>query len=169
MEKFEEAFPKLLQLEIFSDFEMENPEDRRIMAAVWQFIKTQSFKKGQTIIKEGELADDFYILYSGSVRVQQKTLSGDSIALADMNSDMNIFFGEAALIDQDVRSATVVATSDCKCLVLTGDDFKTLCLKESVFGYRVTMRIARRLAASLRKSNRDKSTLYEALLSEVQG
>ena len=82
---------------------------------------------------------------------------------------MNIFFGEAALIGQDTRSASVVATTDCHTIVLSGEKFLELAEKEPVFGYRVTLRIARRMAATIRKSNRDKSTLYEALLSEVEG
>lgn len=166
---FEEILPKLTKLEIFSDFDSEKDEDRRILKTVYDGLTTKNFKKGEMIIREGDRGDDFYILHTGSVQVQQNTFSNDRIALANLDSTMNIFFGEAALIGQDTRSASVIATSDCSTIVLSGEKFLELAEKEPVFGYRVTLRIARRMAATIRKSNRDKSTLYEALLSEVEG
>lgn len=48
-------------------------------------------------------------------------------------------------------------------------DFLSLCEKEPRLGYKSIFRIAKRLAGSLRRSNADILTLYEALLDEVEG
>lgn len=169
MDDFEQVVPKLVKLELFSDFSAEKPEDLRILRTVYADLSIKKFKSGEMIIKEGERGDSFFILYTGSVQVQQKTLATDTIALANLNADQGVFFGEAALIGHDVRSASVIALTDCSTIVLSGRKFLDLCEREPIFGYHVTYRIAQRLAATIRKTNRDKTVLYEALLNEVDG
>jgi len=169
MDDFEQVLPKLTKLELFSDFDMNREEDKRILKALYATLSIKKFKKNDVIIKEGDRGDSFYILYTGSVQVQQRTLADDTIALANLNAEQGIFFGEAALISHDVRSASVIAMTDCSTIVLSGQKFLELCDKEPVLGYRVTYRIAQRLAATIRKTNRDKTVLYEALLNEVDG
>ena len=39
------------------------------------------------------------------------------------------FFGERAILHHDLRNATVTATTQLKCLVLSGDAFDTLDLR----------------------------------------
>lgn len=166
---FEDVLPKLTQMEIFSKFNPENERDLEILKKVFDRLIPHHFKKGETIIKEGEKGELFYILYKGSVQVRQKTFSNDTIALANLDDSMNIFFGETALIGQDTRSASVVAVTDCETIALSGADFLQLSEDEPSFGFRVTLILARRMAATIRRTNQDKTTLYEALLSEVEG
>ncbi len=166
---FEEILPKLTNLEIFSDFDSSDETNRTILKKVYDRLLFQKFKKGEIIIKEGDYGDYFYILLKGNVQVRQQTFSNDTIALANLDASMNIFFGEAALIGQDTRSASIVAMSDCETIALSGSDFLKLADEEPLFGYRVTLKLAQRMAATIRKANQDKSTLYEALLSEVEG
>lgn len=169
MDDFETILPKLVKIQLFSDFKIDNEEDKRILKTVYENIKLQSFKAGDVIIKEGERGDSFFILYEGKVQVLRNTIAGDTIALANLSADQNIFFGETALISNDVRSATVKAVTDCKTLVLSGKKFYEMCNKEPVLGFRVIYKLAHRLADTVRKTNTDKTTLYEALLDEVEG
>ena len=119
--------------------------------------------------KEGEHGDEFFILYDGSVRVQRNTPAGDVIALAKLTSEMNIFFGETSLISSDTRTATVLASTECKCIVLSGKHFLEVCDKEPLLGYRVLLHLAKRMSQTVRNTNSDKATLYEALFSEIEG
>ena len=164
---FDEVFPKLLKLQIFSDFKADDEIDKRILKKVYCELQVETFKAGEEIIKEGEKGESFYILTDGNVQVFRNTMAGDRIALANLSSDMGIFFGEAALIGTDRRGATVVATSDCKTCVITGKKFKELCEAEPVLGYRVMLCLARRMATTIKKANSDMETLYEALFDEV--
>src|SRR5574344_986917 len=150
MDDFEQVVPKLVKLELFSDFSAEKPEDLRILRAVYDDLSIKKFKAGEMIIKEGERGDSFFILYTGSVQVQQKTLADDNIALAILKAEQGIFFGEAALIGHDVRSASVIALTDCSTIVLSGEKFLALCKKEPVLGYHVIYRIAKRLASTIK-------------------
>lgn len=169
MDNFEQMYPKLLQIKLFADFAEDTEENRRIMNLVYDNLSVQTFKAGETIICEGEIGESFYILREGSVQILRNTLAGDVIALANLTAEQNVFFGETALIGRDARTATVKALSNCTTAVLSGERYLQICEMEPVFGYHVTLCIARRMAETIRKSNSDMSTLYEALLNEVEG
>ena len=166
-QSFEEVLPKLLKLQLFSDFSAENENDVRILRLVFEELKIKTFSAGEEIIKEGDDGENFYILTQGKVQVFRNTLAGDRIALAILSDEMGIFFGEAALIAKDKRSATVTALTDCRTSVISGKKFKELCDKEPVLGYRVMLCLAQRLSSTLKKTNTDMTTLYEALFDEV--
>jgi len=168
MDSFEKVLPKLVKIQLFADFDITKDEDVRILKSVYDNLSIEKFGAGQTIIKEGETGDQFYILYSGSVLITRGTPAGDVIALATLSSEQNIFFGETAIISNDTRSATVSAKTECTTLTLSGKKFLQICDKEPILGYRVLAVLARRLANNIRESNRDKAILYEALCNEIE-
>ncbi len=168
MDEFEKILPKILSIPIFEDFSKDDENDVNILKSVYDKCSVKNFKKGDIIIKEGDEGDLFYLLYNGTVSVSRKTLAGDVIALADLNSDMNIFFGETVLISNDTRTATVTALTDCATIVLSGKDFNVLCEKQPLLGCRVFKVIAERMMKTISQTNRDKATLYEALFEEIE-
>lgn len=167
MDSFEEVFPKLIKIELFSDFKADDENDKRIMKLVYENLSLAEFNKGEIIIKEGDFGDSFYILYKGSVSVYRDTPAGDKIALAKLNDSMNIFFGETALISDDPRTATVIADSPCLTVVLSSKKFIDLCDKEPLLGYRVLLHLAHRMSQTIKNTNSDKVALYEALFNEI--
>ena len=168
MDSFEQVLPKLVKIQLFSDFDIESEEDQRILKAVYDNLSIQKFKAGQKIIKEGETGDSFFILYSGQVLITRDTPAGDVIALATLSSEQNIFFGETSIISNDTRSATVTAKTECTTLTISGKKFLEICDKEPVLGYRVLAVLAKRLANTVREMNKDKAILYEALCNEIE-
>lgn len=168
MQSFEMVLPKLVKLPLFSAFNTENEEDKRMLKMIYDNLSIVPFKAGEVIIEEGEMGDELFILYEGEVLVTRKTPDGDVIALATLNSSMNIFFGEMAIISKDKRSATITANTDCLCLSIAGEKFMGVCDKEPVLGYRVLTVLAKRLANNVRDANKDKAILYEALCQEIE-
>ncbi len=168
MDSFEQVLPKLLKIQLFKDFNTSDENDREILKAVYDNLAVKKFKKGEVIIKEGEIGDLFFILYSGQVLITRDTPSGDVIALATLNSEQNIFFGEMSIISDDQRSATVTANTDCVTLTISGKKFLEICDAQPVLGYRVLGVLARRLANTVRETNKDKAILYEALCNEIE-
>ena len=164
-----EIIEKLSKVELFSDFNVNSPEDFQILSEICQILETKNFTAGEIIIQEGDIGDVLFILYEGSVQVRRNTPSNEQFAVVNLNASQNVFFGEVALVDKDKRSASVIAVENCKTLCIDGDSFKSLCDKIPLLGYRVIYKIAKRIALSLRKSNRDFMILYEALLDEVHG
>jgi len=92
------------------------PSDLDAMALATQ---SDAFGEGDVIIRQGERGDAFYIIESGAVDVLTAE-SGDA-PVARLTGGQ--FFGEKALMSEDVRQATCVAATDVKCLTLTREDF----------------------------------------------
>ena len=79
---------------------------------------------GQEIVRQGEPADRFYIIVSGSFTVTQDTDAGETIVLRHLGPDM--VFGELGLLRRAPRSATVTADEPGTLLEMDGDDFLRL-------------------------------------------
>jgi CRP-like cAMP-binding protein len=104
----------LAEVEIFSELPRGDLERLAKVTVVRQY------KDGDVIVKEGEMGVAFYVVSRGHVEVFKGTAGVEhSIATLGPGS----FFGEMALFDNQVRSASVRAKGDCECLVLTKWDF----------------------------------------------
>lgn len=86
-------------------------------------LKEESFRSEEYIIRDGDAGDKFYIIVAGSA-VATKHLDGSEVKV--MEYQPGGYFGERALITNEVRAANIVATSDCKCLSLERDTFARL-------------------------------------------
>lgn len=78
------------------------------------------YKDGDVIVRQGDLADCMYVVQSGEVEVVQATNGGEQ-RLAVLGS--GDFFGEMAVFEREVRSATVRAHGEARALKV---DKKTL-------------------------------------------
>jgi CRP-like cAMP-binding protein len=84
------------------------------------------FTKGELVIQQGEKGNTFYILYEGQVDIIKDDKKEASLE-ASVSRGTAKYFGEAALLDNDERSATVKVTSEtAKTLVLDRDAFNLL-------------------------------------------
>lgn len=81
----------------------------------------QPFIKGDTIIKQGDEGDKFYIVEEGELRGVKEGMEDN--ALTYVAGD---FFGELALLKDTPRAATVTALTDGMLLVLDRGAFKRL-------------------------------------------
>jgi CRP/FNR family cyclic AMP-dependent transcriptional regulator len=106
-------------------------------------IETRRVKAGGVIFREGEQADELFVIKSGYVRIQIGNRT-----IADLAAD-NIF-GEMALIDNEPRSATAVAITDVELVPISEKQFLFLVSQTPYFALKV-MRV---LAQRLRVTNR---------------
>jgi CRP-like cAMP-binding protein len=72
---------------------------------------------GKTLIAEGELGYEFFVVEEGTGEVRREGAVIDTIGPGD-------FVGEMALLEQVSRNATVVATSPMRLIVITGPSFR---------------------------------------------
>jgi CRP-like cAMP-binding protein len=75
---------------------------------------------GETIIRQGEAGEECYVLRSGRVEVLARGTQGDERILATL--DPGSLFGEAALLTDGPRNATVRAIEQCTLLALRRTD-----------------------------------------------
>lgn len=105
------------------------------------------FAAGSTIFEQDKKADNFYLIYSGNVKIVRKQ-QGKEIPVTTLVT--NDYFGEMALIDRRRRSGTARASTDTTLLLLSRDNFLKLLKQSNQFKLNLDVTIrSRRLAHSL--------------------
>lgn len=85
--------------------------------------KRVKVKRGDEIVREGEMGEHYYVIESGRCVVTRKC-GGGEITLAELNG--GDAFGEDALVADGPRSATVRMVTDGVLMRLGKDDFNSL-------------------------------------------
>ena len=75
--------------------------------------------EGQHLVDEGRFAHEFFVIEDGNAEVQH---DGKSVATLGPGD----FFGEIALIKTDRRTASVVAKTPMKLIVVFGPNFRAM-------------------------------------------
>jgi CRP-like cAMP-binding protein len=141
---------------------------------VASIFERQRFGVGMQVIGEGEPGDEMFILISGRVRVSKAmVIAGMAIpgldpaksrkVLASLDAAGYPMFGEMALIDSDIRSASVVTVEESEFLVTGRKRFFDFVLREPAVGCKLLTAISRRMAATVRKNNAELIKLTTAL------
>ena len=81
----------------------------------------KSFKRGETIMRQGEPGQSAYIIEKGRVEILITTPMGKEQLVGTRGAGTMI--GEMALIDAAPRTATIKALEDCRLLEITKADF----------------------------------------------
>jgi CRP-like cAMP-binding protein len=101
------------------------PPDRR--AELINHFEEQRFAFGEVIIRQGDEADAFFVITFGRARVVKKAEDGTELPLNVLKSGDE--FGEAALLSQEKRSATIRASSTVEAAKLDRDRFQSVLKK----------------------------------------
>ena len=72
-----------------------------------------TFAAGDTIVREGEVADSLYVLADGTVRVSARGELDSEREIRIMSAPS--YFGEIGVLEHIPRTATVAAIGDCRC------------------------------------------------------
>ena len=75
------------------------------------------------IFERGERPDGFYLIYKGKVKVTRPSERGNDFLAVLSAGD---YFGEEALFEKRIRSATITTMEDSIILFLARDDFEKL-------------------------------------------
>lgn len=87
-----------------------------------QRLKTQIYARGETICRQGEPGETFYIIKNGRVEVSAHDGQGQTIFSKQVMAGE--FFGEFSLMTGEPRSATVTALEDTEVLMLGKEDMR---------------------------------------------
>ena len=98
-----------------------NDEVRRLLTASFEPV---GYPFGAVIVREGEPADAFFLLVSGTARVLKQGDDGREVPLGVLHPGDS--FGEAGLLSGGVRTATVRASGPVDALRLDGAVFSAL-------------------------------------------
>lgn len=159
----QEIIEKLKRVKLFNTIE----GDEGRLANLARIVTWQECKAGDEVVSEGIEGSDLYILYQGKVQVQKRTLDQELYTITTLTDQEDAFFGELALMDREVRSASVTAVTDCEFLVINRDDFNRLGEEDPLLGLLVTRAIGKELSKRLRRANKDIIILFQALVEQV--
>jgi CRP/FNR family cyclic AMP-dependent transcriptional regulator len=111
------------------------------------------FKKGQTILREGELANRFYLIESGKVVLGSDEKSGDPLIIETISA--GDLLGWSWMFPPYVWSFTARATEPTDAIFFYGTILREYCERDPSLGYELFKRMApvmlRRLQAARHK------------------
>lgn len=95
------------------------------LQAVFMRMQRMTYAAGDTVIRQGDEGDYFYVIVEGRCAVSRETpLNREGIRLAELGKGET--FGEEALISGARRNATVTMLTDGALMRLGKEDFNTL-------------------------------------------
>ena len=121
---------------------MQNRDGLDLVAHFRHARNAVAVRAGKTIFRAGERGTTMYILMEGSAAV---LVGGELVEIALPGAVL----GEMALLDEAVRSATVVARHDCRLVPVPREQFDLLLMEAPAFAREVM----RSMAARLRRMN----------------
>jgi CRP/FNR family transcriptional regulator, cyclic AMP receptor protein len=141
----EETRGFLIHHPLFTSFSM---DELSILAQHMSFVHLQ---RGEYLFMEGDQGSFMGFVISGVLEVQKSTSSGNRVPLARLTKGSSI--GEMAIIDQSVRSATVIAKQATTMITLTEKGFDLLAERHPSLGIKVIKKIARLLSLNMRRTS----------------
>jgi len=144
----------LKQIDIFHKF------TETQIALVADLCQESTYNTGEIIFHEGADSDELYIIVRGSVNIQvdpavvspnPDEVAG-SVTIATLKRGQS--FGEIALVDQGLRSATAVAAEDnTQFLSIASKKLRLLCNTYPQLGYQLMLNLAADLALKIRSTD----------------
>ncbi|AGB41283.1 cAMP-binding protein [Halobacteroides halobius DSM 5150] len=114
---------------------------------VADIIYNESYDKNEIIFWEEDRGDAIYIILDGLVKVFKTNDQGREKTLTLLSRGE--FFGEMALLDNSLRSASVKAIKPCQLLIIERSKFKSLVAQYPA----ISLKIIAILSQRLRKAN----------------
>ena len=141
-----------MQTALFRKFALFAELDDRELLSIANVAKTRRYAKDDVIFHADESGDVFCLIREGQVKVTMISPEGKEIILSMLGP--GDFFGEMALLDDEPRSATVVATEPLEVVTIWRKDFLQI-LSEN---FSITKKVLGELSKRLRSaSNRIES------------
>jgi len=110
---------------------------------VVEVARERSYPKNSVILFEDDPGDALYVVAEGQVKVVLIGEDGREVILSVMGAGE--FFGEMALIDDEPRSAHVIAMEDSTLVVLRREDFQPILAQTPVIALALLKELSRRL------------------------
>ena len=142
-----------MQPSFFRKFALFAELDDRELASIAAVAKSRRYAKDDVIFHADESGDIFCLIKEGQVKVTMISPEGKEIILSLLGP--GDFFGEMALLDNEPRSATIIATEPLEIVTIWRSDFLHILSENFSITQKVLAELSRRL--------RDASNRIESL------
>jgi CRP/FNR family cyclic AMP-dependent transcriptional regulator len=119
---------------------------RQLELLAKRFVE-RSYKAGDTIVTQGQGGEGFFIIISGKAEAMRQRADGDKVLVNSFGP--TDFFGELALLDDGMRTASVITQEDTQCLALTRWDFLGTLKEDTDMSITILQELARRFRMAL--------------------
>jgi CRP/FNR family cyclic AMP-dependent transcriptional regulator len=137
------------------------PDD---LGRVAQLAVPRRFEPGQVVFREGDASDTCYIVREGHARAVREHGDGRTITLATFGS--GDIFGELAMFEDELRSATVEAIEETSVVAVLGPDMRRLMAEHPQISTRLVIALGRRLRETNERLARQS---FQTVQSRVAG
>ena len=110
-------------------------------------LTVREYEKEELIITQGKGGQGLFILVEGRAKAVRTQLDDDQVTVNEFGP--KDFFGELSLLDDGLRTASVIAASKVKCLVLTRWDFQGILKIEPEMAIDMLVELAKRFRRAL--------------------
>lgn len=126
------------KLEHLANVRMFSSLNRKELSLVAKAADVVTIKAGNVVVEEGSPGHEFFLILDGEASVKR---GKRKIATLGAGS----YFGEMALLDRGPRSATIVADSDLRLVVLGQREFMGLLDQVPALSHKLLVAMATRL------------------------
>jgi CRP-like cAMP-binding protein len=121
----------LKQVSLFADL------SQRQLRQLGRSFKERTFRSGTSMVRQGEMSGvDFFVIVEGEASV---TVDGKDVGKLGPGDH----FGELALIAEQVRTATVTAATQLRCLAMASWDFRRFVKSNPDAGWKLLQYLVR--------------------------
>jgi len=133
------------ETEILSRVSLFSHLKNRDLKRIAKLSRHCTYSKGETIISEGEQDGSLFVIISGEVEIVKNLGQKGEKCLRRLGA--LCYFGEMALIDDLIRSASVIAREDTRALCIDQWDLRKEIVKYPVLAIELLQMLNRRLRA----------------------
>ena len=120
--------------------------NRQLERLAKRFVERE-YPADKAIVVQGQGGEGFFIIEKGHAEAIREKADGAKVVVNQFGP--GDFFGELALLDDGLRTATVVATEATHCLVLTRWDFLGTLKEDAEMAVEVLQELAKRFRIAL--------------------
>jgi CRP-like cAMP-binding protein len=136
-----------------------------------QLAVPRRFESGEVVFREGDASDTCYVVRDGRARAIRTHRNGRTITLARFGP--GDIFGELALFEDELRSATVEAIEPTSVVAVLGPDMRRLMSEHAEISARLVIALGRRLRETNERLSRQSFQTVQSrvavVLSELIG
>jgi len=130
---------------------------------IGEVASIETYSPGDDIFTQGDKAMALYVVKFGSVRILQRTHSGESIEVAALGAGSH--FGEMAFVDGELRSASASAIEKSEIIYIPYTNLEKLLKTNPAIAVHVYRELAHFLCGRLRMTTQDLGFAREKNLS----
>lgn len=105
----------------------------------------QWYSKGDVVIRQGEFGDHIYAVQEGELEVVKERKGGGEIRVAVLRT--GDIFGEMAILQKEVRSATVRTLTEARLLTVDKKTFMSRVHEDPSLAFNIVRMMAQRIRA----------------------